>query len=133
MVRVARVGIDLSTQRPKSVDLFRHEPFDYVITVCDSAKSCPVFTGRYTPTAWVLKDPRRRHPAQKSEVLSTFAGSAMRFATGLRNSSHHYDFEGRIGRVADEIKMQGRMHELPCTSNGGLMRHLEQMHAEGGG
>jgi arsenate reductase len=41
------VGIDLNGYKPKSVDLFLHEPFDYVITVCDSAKeSCPVFTGK---------------------------------------------------------------------------------------
>ncbi len=40
------VGIDLSRAFPKSVDRFTKESFDYVITVCDSAKeSCPVFIG----------------------------------------------------------------------------------------
>jgi arsenate reductase len=40
------IGIDISSQTPKNVDLFRNKSFDYVITVCDSAKeSCPVFTG----------------------------------------------------------------------------------------
>jgi len=39
-------GIDISGNRPKSVDLFLSEPFDYVITVCDNAKeSCPCFSG----------------------------------------------------------------------------------------
>jgi arsenate reductase len=39
-------GIDISSQVPKNVDLFKDKSFDYVITVCDSAKeSCPVFTG----------------------------------------------------------------------------------------
>jgi arsenate reductase len=39
-------GIDLSDAYPKSVERFLHEPFDYVITVCDSAReTCPVFTG----------------------------------------------------------------------------------------
>ena len=39
-------GIDISTQSPKNADIFVHEPFDYVITVCDYAKEvCPVFTG----------------------------------------------------------------------------------------
>ena len=40
------IGIDISSQAPKNVDLFRNKYFDYVITVCDSAKeTCPVFTG----------------------------------------------------------------------------------------
>ena len=43
---MAEKGIDISQQRPKSVDLFLKETFDYVITVCDGAKEvCPVFTG----------------------------------------------------------------------------------------
>jgi arsenate reductase len=40
------VGIDISKERPKSVDQFLGESFDYVITVCDHEKeTCPVFTG----------------------------------------------------------------------------------------
>lgn len=40
-------GIDLSRNYPKSVDQFIEQPFDYVITVCDSAKeTCPVFSGQ---------------------------------------------------------------------------------------
>ena len=43
---MAEKGINISTQFPKSVDLFIKEPFDYVISVCDGAKEiCPVFTG----------------------------------------------------------------------------------------
>lgn len=39
-------GIDISSQKAKNVDLFKDKSFDYVITVCDSAReSCPVFTG----------------------------------------------------------------------------------------
>ena len=39
-------GIDISRNRPKSVDQFLHQLFDYVITVCDGAnESCPAFTG----------------------------------------------------------------------------------------
>ena len=41
------VGIDISGNQPKSVDIFLADPFDYVITVCGGAReSCPVFTGR---------------------------------------------------------------------------------------
>ncbi len=40
------IGIDISTHKPKFVDRFINESFDYVLTVCDSAReSCPVFTG----------------------------------------------------------------------------------------
>lgn len=40
------LGIDISGHRPKSVEEFDGQHFDYVITVCDSAReSCPVFFG----------------------------------------------------------------------------------------
>jgi arsenate reductase len=40
------IGIDISNQKPESVDKYLNESFDYVITVCDGAKEiCPVFTG----------------------------------------------------------------------------------------
>ncbi|MGB9103184.1 MAG: arsenate reductase ArsC [Terriglobales bacterium] len=40
------VGIDISAHRSKSVDEFAGQQFDYVVTVCDSAReSCPVFPG----------------------------------------------------------------------------------------
>lgn len=46
-VRVmAEIGIDISSHYPKSVDMYLGEDWDYVITVCGSAReSCPVFGG----------------------------------------------------------------------------------------
>jgi arsenate reductase (thioredoxin) len=39
-------GIDISSHFPKNVNRFVNQSFDYVITVCDSAKeTCPVFNG----------------------------------------------------------------------------------------
>ncbi len=39
-------GIDVSGYQSKSVDVFRDQNFDYVITVCDNAReSCPYFPG----------------------------------------------------------------------------------------
>lgn len=41
------IGINISRQYPKQVDIFLDDTFDYVITVCDGAKEvCPIFTGR---------------------------------------------------------------------------------------
>ena len=41
------VGIDISGNKPKNVEIFLTDPFDYVITVCDNAKeTCPFFSGR---------------------------------------------------------------------------------------
>jgi arsenate reductase len=40
------VGVDISQNQPKNVDLFVAEPFDFVITVCGGAREvCPAFTG----------------------------------------------------------------------------------------
>ncbi len=43
---MAEVGVDISHQRSKSVEEFSGQVFDYVITVCDSAReACPFFPG----------------------------------------------------------------------------------------
>lgn len=40
------IGIDISYHRSKSIDEFKGETFDYVVTVCDNAKeNCPYFPG----------------------------------------------------------------------------------------
>ena len=40
------IGIDISANKPKNVDLFVADPFDYVITVCGGAREvCPAFSG----------------------------------------------------------------------------------------
>jgi len=47
-VKVMReMGIDISTNKPVSVDKYLNEEWDYVITVCDEAnESCPFFPGK---------------------------------------------------------------------------------------
>src|SRR3990167_8760424 len=52
------IGIDISGHRSKSVNEFLNEYFDYVITVCDSAKeTCPVFQKRNILLHWPFPDP----------------------------------------------------------------------------
>lgn len=43
---MAEVGIDISKHRSKSILEFQGKTFDYVVTVCDSAREvCPFFPG----------------------------------------------------------------------------------------
>lgn len=40
------LGVDMAGHRSKSVDEFRNDNFDYVLTVCDNAKeTCPIYPG----------------------------------------------------------------------------------------
>jgi arsenate reductase len=51
-------GIDWSDARSKSAQEFLSQRFDYVITVCDSARqTCPVFPGTHERLHWDLEDP----------------------------------------------------------------------------
>ena len=65
------IGIDISSQRSKSVDEFRGADFDYVITVCDHAnESCPVFPGAPKRIHWDLPDPAAvGDPAERLEAF----------------------------------------------------------------
>jgi arsenate reductase len=55
---MAEVNIDLGGHVSKTVDALLDEPWDYVITVCDSANlRCPVFPGRTTRLRWSFDDP----------------------------------------------------------------------------
>ena len=52
------IGIDVSGQRSKHVDVYAGQAFDYVITVCDSARqTCPVFPGDGQRLHWDVADP----------------------------------------------------------------------------
>lgn len=51
-------GIDISGRRSKSVEELAGQEFDYVITVCDSARQvCPTFPGSGTRLHWDAEDP----------------------------------------------------------------------------
>jgi arsenate reductase len=43
---MSEIGVDLSTHRSKSIMEFQGKTFDYVVTVCDTAReNCPFFPG----------------------------------------------------------------------------------------
>ncbi len=53
-----RYGIDASGARSKSWDEFKGQKFDFIITVCDSAReSCPVWPGHPVVAHWSSPDP----------------------------------------------------------------------------
>ena len=69
---LAKVGIDITGARSKSVDEFLGQRFDYVITVCDRARStCPVFPGGSETLHWGLDDPAEAEGTD-SERMATF-------------------------------------------------------------
>jgi arsenate reductase (thioredoxin) len=52
------LGIDISSHRSKSVQEFAGQNFDYLITVCDSAReSCPLFVGTVNRMHHSFEDP----------------------------------------------------------------------------
>ena len=65
------IGIDISGQFSKSVELFSAKPFDAVVTVCDHAKeSCPVFPGARM-LHWGFPDPAKARGTEQ-QILAEF-------------------------------------------------------------
>ena len=55
---MAEVGVDLSRHTSKTLDRFVDQPWDFVITVCDSAnEACPIFPAAATRLHWSFPDP----------------------------------------------------------------------------
>ena len=63
------VGIDIFKQRSKSVDEFLGQSFDYVVTLCDSARqSCPIFPGNNIKIHWSLEDPVKVQGTEEDKI-----------------------------------------------------------------
>ena len=57
---MAELGIDISQHQSKTLDRYLHEPFDMVITVCDTAaEACPIFPGAVHRRHWSFEDPSK--------------------------------------------------------------------------
>jgi arsenate reductase (thioredoxin) len=91
-VRVMKeIGIDISANRPKSVDLYLQDSFDYVITVCDNAKEmCPFFSGKVGQRLHIgFEDPAAARGNEEEillvyrQVRDQIAGSFKNFYSGL--------------------------------------------------
>lgn len=67
------LGLDLSQNKPKLVDEFLQLHFDYLITVCSSAKeSCPAFIGKVNERLHIGFDDPAEAIGSEAEVLSEF-------------------------------------------------------------
>ena len=67
---MAEDNIDISKQYSKSAAVFLKEYFDYVITVCDSAKQvCPLFPGKYKSIHWNLEDPAEAKGTEEEKLM----------------------------------------------------------------
>ncbi|MEI6758308.1 MAG: arsenate reductase ArsC [Chlorobium sp.] len=65
--------IDISANRPKSVEEFLDKPFDYVVTVCDGAKeSCPLFTGQVEHRLHIGFDDPAEAEGSREEMMAVF-------------------------------------------------------------
>lgn len=66
---MSEVGVDISLQTPKHVNLFRFVIFDYVVTVCDRAhQACPPFLTAYKIVRVGFDDPQHLAKTAKTEA-----------------------------------------------------------------
>ena len=65
---MAELGIDIAGQESKTLNRYLNEPFDEVITVCDSAaEACPIFPGATHRRHWSLEDPSQARGSEEEQ------------------------------------------------------------------
>jgi arsenate reductase len=63
------IGVNISSQESKTLELYLSEPFDYVITVCDDAnEACPFFPGARTRLHWSIEDPAQAEGSEEERL-----------------------------------------------------------------
>jgi arsenate reductase len=78
------IGIDLSSHKPKKVDTFLNDPFDYVITVCDNAKeNCPVFIGEVKHRLHIGFEDPAEATGTEEEILEVFRNTRDRIKDSM--------------------------------------------------
>src|SRR4029450_1738929 len=66
---MAELGIDISNQQSKTLERYLKEPFDEVITVCDTAaEACPLFPGAAKMHHWSFRDPSKATESQEEQL-----------------------------------------------------------------
>ena len=66
---MAEIGIDISGQQSKTLNRYLNEPFDEVITVCDTAaEACPIFPGAAKRHHWSFPDPSKATGSEAEQL-----------------------------------------------------------------
>jgi arsenate reductase len=85
------IGVDLSGTVPKGFDAVAGMRFDFVVTLCDSARDeCPFFPGHPVAEHWSLEDPSR------------LAGTDEERLAGVRRIRD--DIRRRIGEFVERVR-----------------------------
>ena len=102
------MGIDISHNTSKSLDVYMKEPWDLVITVCDRAKeSCPILPGHKVNAHWGFDDPGG-FQGSEDQKYEYFVKTAMEIEFRIRlfldlpeNAPHHeyHDAVHQIGTL----------------------------------
>ena len=67
------IGLDLHNNKPKNVEEFLNQEFDYVITVCDEAnESCPMFSGKVKNRIHIGSEDPADAKGSDEEIMSVF-------------------------------------------------------------
>ncbi len=70
---MAELGVNIKDNYPKNTNLFLKDTFDYVITVCGSAKeSCPNFTGKVKHKLHIGFEDPDQVTGTEQEIISEF-------------------------------------------------------------
>lgn len=87
---MGELGIDISGQHSKNVDIFEGQRFDYVITVCDNAhETCPVFFGSAEKLHHNFEDPPAPHVGTDDERMTIFRRVRDELRAYLQTFSSH--------------------------------------------
>ncbi len=71
---MGEIEIDIRGQRSQSVEEFAGERFDYVITVCNSARErCPAFPDGGERIHWSVEDPAEAEAREKPSRAASLA------------------------------------------------------------
>jgi arsenate reductase len=66
---MAELGIDISYQQSKTLERYLNEPFDEIITVCDTAaEACPLFPGAAKMQHWSFPDPSKATGSEAEQL-----------------------------------------------------------------
>jgi arsenate reductase len=67
------INIDISNQKPKAVENFANESFDFVITVCDYAREhCPKFSQKVNQRLHIAFDDPAKAQGTQEQILEVY-------------------------------------------------------------